>query len=287
MTGFGRGEAEAGPYRFRVELRSVNHRFFEFSARLPRELWAWEDLLRRRVAERVHRGRVDAAVHWQVAGAARSVRVDTPLALAYYNALDAIRRDLRLPGEITVDLLAQRTELFVFEDLSPDEAAVQEGLTAATERALAELLASRQAEGSRLVAAMRASLERVRALADAAARRAERLPEEHRQRLLRRLGELLGEVPVDAQRVAMEAAVLAERLDVREELVRLGSHVEALEQALAGPGPVGRRCEFLLQEAQREVHTLAAKAQDAEVSALAVEIRLELERLREQAQNLE
>lgn len=287
MTGFGRGEAEAGPYRFRVELRSVNHRFFEFTARLPRELWSWEDALRRQVAAAVHRGRVDGLVHWQAAAATRSLRVDMPLVVAYHNALDAVRRELRLSGEIGIDLLAQRQELFAFEDASPDEAAVAAGLAAATERALAELLAARRAEGARLAEAMRASLARMRVLLDAAAQRAALLPEEHRQRLQRRIAELLGEVPVDPQRLAMEVAILAERLDVSEELVRLRSHVQALEDALAGSGPVGRRCEFLLQEAQREVHTLAAKAQDAQVSGLAVELRLELEKLREQAQNLE
>lgn len=287
MTGFGRGEAEAGPYRFRVELRSLNHRFFEFSARLPRELWAWEDALRRQVAARIHRGRVDAVVHWQAASGTRALRVDMPLVVAYHNALDAVRRQLGLSGEISLALLAQRPELFVFEDASPDEAAVAAGLAAATERALAELTAAREAEGRRLVEAMGASLDRVRSALDALAGLTAKAPEQHLERLRRRLAELLGGTPVDPQRLAMEAAVLAERLDVGEELVRLRSHLAALAEALAGPGPVGRRCEFLLQEAQREVHTLAAKVQDAAAAGLAVDVRVELERLREQAQNLE
>lgn len=287
MTGFGRGEAAAGPYRVRVELRSVNHRFFEFSARLPSALWAWEEPLRRRVAERVQRGRVDAAVHLEVEGGARRLRVDKPLVLAYHSALEEIRRDLRLPGEITLDLLARRPELFVFEDhAAPDDAAVS-ALEAAADEALAQLVAAREAEGQALVADMLAALDRIESHVAAIAERAPALPVEHRERLERRLAEVHGLPELDPNRLAAELALLAERLDVSEELVRLRSHVARLRETLTGGGPVGRRCEFLLQEANREVNTLGSKAQDAAVSARIVELKVELEKLREQAQNLE
>jgi uncharacterized protein (TIGR00255 family) len=291
MTGYGAAEAADGR-RWWVEVRSTNHRFLEVVVRLPRELGALEERVRAAVAQRVRRGRVEVLVRDEGGVRAREAVVDTELARRYAQALDRLRQELGLDEPVSLQSLLALPEVVRLEEVRPDPEAVWEELRPVLDQALEGLVGMRAAEGQRLAEDLRGRLVRLEAWVDLVARRAEQLPAAYAERLRQRVGELLrglqaDQVP-DEARLAMEVAAYADRCDVREELVRLRSHLREARALLeAAQGAVGRKLEFLLQEMQREVNTLGSKAADLEVSRAVVEMKSELEAIREQAQNLE
>ncbi|MGQ9497118.1 MAG: YicC/YloC family endoribonuclease [Desulfotomaculales bacterium] len=288
MTGYGRGEALAGGRKFTVEIRSVNHRFCEINVRVPRFLLALEDGIRRLVAAHIARGRVDVYLTVEEGkGNLSAVKVDKALVLAYYKALEEVKSVLGLPDAITLEHLLGLPHLFVTEP-SPEEVAawwpaVEESLKAA----LAALTAAREAEGQALRRDLVARLARLEDIVAGIARRAPEVPAAYRRRLAERVAEL-GEGMADPVRLAQEVAFLAERADITEELVRLKSHLAHVKDCLNGDGsPVGRRLDFLAQEMFREINTTGAKAQDETIARLVVDFKTELEKVREQMQNIE
>jgi uncharacterized protein (TIGR00255 family) len=290
MTGFGRGEA-ASPdgRRFRIECRSVNHRFAEVVCRLPREYAEAEDGLRRLIASEVKRGRVEVLFSAEAGAAPDSaVRVDTALARAYHRGLKELAAALgagdfapeptwvaSLPGVLSAGQPAA--------DLSSDWPVI----AAAARDALSGLMAMRAAEGAALRSDLLAKLDELSAVAETIAAREPAARAEFRDRLRRRLDEWLQPGEVDPARLAQEVAILVERSAIDEELVRLHSHSAQLRAALAGGGEVGRRCDFIIQECNRELNTIGSKAQDAAIAAAVVEGKGLVEKLREQVQNLE
>jgi uncharacterized protein (TIGR00255 family) len=289
MTGFGSASFEVAGQRFALELRSVNHRHFDAQIRLPRALAKLELELRGELQRRFARGRFDLLVAPPGgAGSPLRVRLDPAVVAEYVTAAAELQRSQPVAGVLDLaTLLALPGVASVVEAELPEDA-LRGALAAAFGAAAAALDAMRAAEGQALAEDLRGRLDRVEEIAGALEARAGDVRVAVRERLRRRLAELARETgPIDEARVAQELALAAERLDVTEELVRLRSHVSQFRALLQVDEAVGRRLDFLLQELAREANTIGAKSADAPLAHLVVELKAELERCREQVQNVE
>lgn len=288
MTGFGRGEAVRDRYRVTVEARAVNHRFLDVALRLPKAAAGFEEGLRTMLAAKLSRGRVEVFVSVEEVGESlRPVKVDIPLARGYQEALGQLREALNLPGEVTVGMLLSLPGIIGTEEANDPEA-LWEALAKATAAALNETVRMREAEGARLAADLKARLAMVGGRLEAIASRAPAVIDEYRSRLEDRLREALGEFPVDEGRLLQEVALLADRAGITEEVVRFRSHLAEAEATLTGAeAAVGRKLDFLLQELNREVNTIGSKANDLEIARSVIAVKAELEKIREQVQNIE
>ncbi|MBS2025105.1 MAG: YicC family protein [Deltaproteobacteria bacterium] len=289
MTGFGAGRGQAQAEVVTVELRSVNAKFCEVKPRLPRELSSLEQDAVKRIKARIQRGSIDLSVRREGATGGRALlpKVDRALASAYVQALRELKTELALSGEPSVHDVAQLEGVISVEEAPPDPAACKEALEAALEQALDAHDKMRLKEGEALAKDLNARLDHIAAAGQKLRALSPQSIEAYRERLTARIAELSKGTPVDPQRLAQEVAFFADRVDVAEELTRLASHLEQLRALLAGEAPSGRRLEFLVQETNREVNTIGSKSQGAELSALVVEMKAELERIREQIQNIE
>lgn len=288
MTGYGRAEVRGERSAVTVEARSLNHRYLEVSLRLPRTLAAREPDVRRLVQGRFARGRFDLTVALRrLTGGSGSVRVDLALAREYLARARELARACQLDGELPLAHLLQCPGVLVVEEPEGEEGEGGPLLKEAVDQALTELGRMREAEGAALAADLETRLGALETWIAEAAALAPLVAAHQRERLLARVRDLLGAVLVDETRVAQEAALWAAKADVAEELARLGSHLAQARGLVARGGPVGRALDFLVQEMQREVNTIAAKADDGEITRRCLSARAELERLREQIQNVE
>jgi uncharacterized protein (TIGR00255 family) len=283
MTGFGRASAEAGDRRLRVEIRSVNHRGLDLKVR-GSELDAFCDAeVGRAVRAAVERGAV--TVHIREELSAGSAGIDEARVRSVYAALERLRQELEIEEPIGLATTAAFMDAGAGGGLSGEE--LWEALRPAVANALAELRATRAREGVALAADLEEHRGRIASIAQQLRSAAAALPQKFTRRLEERLAPLRSQPGFDPGRLAQEAALMAERLDVAEELVRLDTHLRHLGDLLSSSGAVGRKLDFVVQEVGRELNTIASKAQDAVVSALVIDAKAELEKLREQAQNVE
>ena len=288
MTGFGHGEGEAAGCSFDCDVKSVNHRFCDLRVKLPREFAPLEPRVLHRARERVGRGRVEITVRSErTAASSAKLGVDVDLALRYRDALGELASELGLPApKLSAADVANLEGVLQLSSNEPNTDADQ-GLVEALDRALDDLIGMRRAEGDALAADLglrvQQVLDDVDRLADLTADQLPRL----QKNLTERLRNLLGDAPIDPERVLTEAAMLAERSDVTEEIVRLRQHSAAFHAELGKGGRVGRKLDFLGQEMLREANTVGSKAWEAPVSMIVVEIKSEIERIREQVQNVE
>lgn len=288
MTGFGRGEFSNDRFRVRVEIRSVNHRYLDLSIRLPRAYQAAEERFRTLVSEKISRGKVDAFLSIEPApDAPRRVELDSGLADAYIEALDTLKKRHGIEGSITLDIVTRFGDIISPSDTGEDIDAVWEAVMPAAQQALDNLMEMRRREGAALTHDIAMRLDTIAKVAEEMAARAPLVVEAYRTRLEKRVVELLGDIPVDPARLATEVALFADRSNINEELTRLGSHVSQSRGLLGRAEPVGRRYDFLVQEMNREVNTIGSKANDLELARLVIDAKSELEKIREQIQNLE
>jgi uncharacterized protein (TIGR00255 family) len=288
MTGFGSGSATVGSESVMVELKSVNHKFLEVKVRVPRELGPLEPVVLRLVKERLARGAVDVSVRRALKTSTGAVpTVDLALAQEYRRAFGEVARALGLPDDLTLRDLALQPGIIRLEE--PPMALHDAGpaLEQALAQAIEGLKAMRMQEGAALERDLGARLRLVDGLVVELGGLAPAAVLEYRTRLQDRLKELLQAAAVDAQRLAQEVALFAERTDVAEELTRLASHLAQFRALLVSPEPSGRRMDFLVQELHREVNTTGSKSQHAGISACVLALKAELERIREQVQNVE
>jgi uncharacterized protein (TIGR00255 family) len=289
MTGFGQAESIAGEeFYFKVEVRSVNHRFLDIAVRLPRELLQLEERVRSAVQRSAARGRVEVIVFSRQCNQEKlTVILNRPLAKSYYLALCELNEVCgtdELPGAA---LLSRFPEVLSLENRTPDLEAAWSVLAPVLDRALAELDEQRCAEGERLTADIRQRLSLVETYLSELAGRAPVVAEEYRHKLTERLRGYLGGSGLDETRLLAEAALFADRSNITEEMVRLQSHLDFFRRTLELREPVGKKLDFLAQELFREINTVGAKAGDFEVARLVVEIKAELEKVREQVHNIE
>jgi uncharacterized protein (TIGR00255 family) len=291
MTGFGRGEVSRGGVVVSAEARSVNHRHLDVALRLPRGLASFEPDLRRLVATRVERGRVDLNVQMTtVAGTApQRVRMDGALARDYLDQARAFGRDIGVTGDVTLTWLLERPGVVRMEDVEPAEepATVWPTIADAVGAALDELVVRRTTEGDALAVELRRLADGLRGEVETVARRAPVSVARREERLRARILSLLGDGRVDEGRVITEVAIWADKSDVTEELARLRAHLDQFSAMLDKGGAVGRPLDFLIQELGREVNTAASKGDDLELSQAAIAAKGVLEKMREQVQNLE
>lgn len=286
MTGFGATEGDLGGRRLRVEIRTVNHRYFNLAARLPSELAAVEGELREALRTTFERGHLTVSVRW-VEDGALTAGIDWSRAEAVVASLKALRDRFDLGGEVTVELVARQADVLGIRREGEGEALPWGGLAPVVAAAAAECRASRAREGAVLTAEIAQRVASIRAAADRVAAQAPARVTRERDRLRTSVTQLLDGIAMDEQRVAQEIAVLADRLDITEELVRLRAHLDVTDAALAEGLPVGKRLGFIAQELGREVNTIGSKANDAVIAHEVVGMKGELEKIREQLENLE
>lgn len=286
MTGFGVGEVSVGAVRVSVEARSVNHRFLDVRVRLPRDLGDQSVYVEQLMRRRLSRGRLDVTVHAD--GPHGGVTLDHARARAAIESLRALARDMGASEEVPLSLLATVPDLFVHV-AHMDRDALRAALADAVSRCVEDLDRMRAVEGAQLAQDLLQRVGQVQRACAELAGRAGLMSSRQRDRLRERVARLLDDVALrpDGARVEQEIAILAEHCDVSEEITRMGLHAEQFAVLLRAEEPAGRRMDFLLQEMSREVNTVGAKAIDAEVTRCVVEIKAELERMREQVQNVE
>lgn len=288
MTGFGAGRASVGSEELSVEARSVNHKFIEVKVRLPRELSTLEPALVRQVKERLARGTVEVTVRRQATTASGQVpMVDAALAREYARAFREVQAALGAPGDVSWQHVANQPGVVRLEERGVNLEDATGAVTAALAQALDGLEAMRRTEGDALRADLAMRLGLIEGWASEVRALAPRAVEEYRTRLTERVAELARGVAVDPQRLAQEVVMFAERTDVAEESTRLASHLEQFRALLGSREPAGRKMDFLVQEMHREVNTTGSKSQHAELSTRVVAMKAEVERIREQVQNVE
>ena len=288
MTGFGAGRARAGEEEIAAELRSVNHKYCEVKARLPPELLPLESEVVRQVKEGVRRGALDLTL--KRSGTARSLyvpKIDVPLARELVKELQTVGQELGLTLDLGVAQLTQIEGIVSFEargiDLDSARVAVREAIG----QALGTLKAMREREGQALANDLSKRLELLKSLAAKVRALSPSSVQTYKARLEERVAELSRGIPVEPQRLAQEVALFADRVDVAEELTRLDAHFGAFSRLVAAEEPAGRRMDFLVQEMHREVNTVGSKSQSGEIAEMVVAMKAEIERVREQVQNVE
>jgi uncharacterized protein (TIGR00255 family) len=296
MTGFGAATATAGGVDVSLELRSVNSRHVKIHFRMPPGADRWEEALRDTIAAQVRRGHVDVTLRLGESsggdgegGAPVEYRLDEARVRAYVEALRRAQKELDLPGEIDVEVVGRFDRLLVEAPADPKEAVSDEVLRTVALAALDQLVAMRVREGERLAEDLSARVEALRTgLSEVERRVPERLDREL-TRLRRAIRELAADIEIDDDRLAREIAFIADKWDISEELVRARAHLDAFQELLESPSeePVGKRLSFLGQELLREVNTIGSKANDATIARIVVEMKNELESLREQNENVE
>lgn len=288
MTGFGRCQKTLGSRDITVEIKAVNHRYLEFSSRLPRSLGFIEDKLKAQVQSRIARGKVEVSVTVaEQKGSASRVTLNEGLALSYLEELRIFARKNGLTDDLTLSDFCRLPDLFTTRMAEVDEDALWRDISETADGALDSFIAMRRREGEKLSADLAAKLYNILTLVEAVERRSPETVETYRQRLYKKLGELLADRQIDDSRVLTEAALFADKVAVDEETVRLRSHIDQFRHILTLEEPVGRKFDFLVQEMNREANTIGSKAQDAEMARIVVELKSEIEKVREQIQNIE
>lgn len=289
MTGYGKAVVETQQGRTTVEIRSVNHRYGEISVKVPRTLLAFENEVRRAVGDRLKRGKIDVFVQREEAAAGESIpRVNVPLAKAYRDAFEQMREELGLFSEqVTLSLLLAQRDVLAAREEEGSEEVLRDELIKAVRGAVDAMEQMRKREGETLLADLQSRRQNLSALIERVAARSPAVVAEYAGRLRERLSQLLAGTTLDEVRFAQEVALMADRGDITEELVRFRSHLEQFDETLKLAEPVGRKLDFLMQELNREVNTIGSKANDAEIAAFVVELKAELEKIREQVQNIE
>ncbi len=289
MTGYGRAFVEIEGRQMTVEVKSVNHRFLDIAFRMPRNLMFLEDAARKAIGARLARGHVDVFVTYRnLRTDARTVQVDEALFSVYVAALGRLREAAgpELRDDRTLMGIAHMPDVMTVTEAEEDQDAVKALLEAALGQALEALCAMRAREGEAIKADLKSRVDAIERMTAAVEARYPQTVEAYTQRLRAAMEELAGS-GLDETRLMMEVAVMADRSAIAEETVRLHSHIQQLRNVFESPEPIGRRVDFIVQELNREVNTVSSKSQDIPITQLTVDMKAEIEKLREQVQNIE
>jgi uncharacterized protein (TIGR00255 family) len=290
MTGFGRCEAEINGREITVEIKSVNHRYFEFSCRTPRGYGFLDDKLKSYVNSRVSRGKIDMFVTVGANDEAPSqVTVNHQLVSGYINAMKEISDTYGVENDVTVVSLSRFPDVFTVHKPAEDEEQITNDVLSVAKTALDSFISMRETEGEKMKADILSRANTILSIVGEIEERSPQTVAEYEERLLERIKQTLEdyEVEIDEQRVLTEVAVFSDKVAVAEETVRLRSHFEQLEKFLEYDEPVGRKIDFIIQEMNREANTIGSKVQDAVLAHKVVDIKSEIEKIREQVQNIE
>lgn len=288
MTGYGRSQQILNGRDISVEIKSVNHRFFEFSARVPRVYGYLEGKLKAYVQSLVSRGKVDVAVTiFVLEGKESEVEINRSLAQGYMDALREVSEPLRLADDLTLSDLTRFSDIFSVRKAVEDEEVIWNDVQTVAAEAVERFVAMRAVEGERMKQDVCARLDTIGSLVEKIEAAAPQTVTAYRERLAAKMREVLADTAVDEQRLLTEAAIYAEKIAVDEETVRLRSHLKQFRSMLESEEAVGRKLDFLVQELNREANTIGSKAQNVEITGYVVDIKSEIEKIREQIQNIE
>lgn len=288
MTGFGRSEQKVDGREITVEIKSVNHRYFEFGCRVSRGYAFLEEKLKAHIQKAVARGKIDVYVSVTDCDEKQAeVTVNHSLAAGYVAALKELKDTYALSGEISVSDITRFNDIFTVHRTPEDEDAVWASVRTVLDSALESFIAMREQEGIKMKEDILLRSKSILSLVSSVEEKSPETVSKYRQKLEERLKEVLGGVNIDEQRLLTEAAIFADKVAVAEETVRLRSHFDQMFQMLESGEAIGRKLDFILQEMNRETNTIGSKVQDAELAHIVVEIKGELEKIREQLQNIE
>jgi uncharacterized protein (TIGR00255 family) len=287
MTGFGRGEFSQGASTFSVDVRSVNHRYSDISVRMPRAMTVLEEKVREFVAEKISRGKVDVYINYSTFGQNSQVKLDTNLAKAYVDSLNTLKEMFSIRDDISLSLLTRFPDIMALETVEQDMDELWLILKGALDIAFKALVEMRQREGERLKGDLLEKLAGIRVFVGNIREKSEGMVDEYKIKLYDRIKELTKDIPIDENRILTEVAVYADKSSIDEELVRLESHMEELRKALNFNGSVGKKLDSIIQEMNREVNTIGSKITDLGILNNVISIKTEIEKIREQVQNIE
>ena len=288
MTGYGSGKAEMGSKTFTVELKSVNSRYSDFSIKMPRVYTFLEDPIRKAASARINRGKVDIYINVESSGEEDSVvKVNTALAREYLDGLRALSEDLAIPSNTTAETFLRIPDVFIVDKADEDEDVIKETVLKALSDALDGFDTMRITEGEKLTADLKEHLKFIADATEAVEKRSPEIVAEYRNRIDERVRDILGSATYDETRLLTEVAIFADKVNVNEETVRLRSHVDQFTKMLEEGGSVGRKIDFLIQEMNREINTIGSKSNDLDIARIVIDVKAEIEKLREQIQNVE
>ena len=288
MTGFGRAKKEIDSLDITVEIKSVNHRYFEFSARLPRSYNFLEEKLKSFLSEYISRGKVEISVMIEDNSQnATMVEIDRDYANAYITALKQLSKEFKIKNDIGASSFVGNNDLFKVRRKAADDQTVQNAVLTVAKEALDNFIEMRSIEGERLLNDVKSRTAYILKKVEFIEERSPETVKLYKERIEQKIKELLNDTAPDEQRILTEVAIFADKVAVAEETVRLRSHIKQFEDLLSDTNPVGRKLDFIVQEMNRETNTIGSKAQDIEIAHTVVDIKSEIEKIREQIQNME
>lgn len=288
MTGFGRCEVTEGNRKYTVEMKSVNHRYLDVNMKMPKALNFFESTIRNVLKEYMERGKVDLYITYEDFSEERfSLKYNEELAGEYLTHLNAMAEKFGLENDIRVSTLSRYPDVFTMEEIETDEKELWVGLEKAIRGAAEQFVASRITEGEHLKADLCAKLDTMLTYVDFIEERSPVIMKDYRERLEAKVQELLGDRQIDDGRIATEVTIFADKICVDEETVRLRSHIKGMKAALEAGGSIGRKLDFIAQEMNREANTILSKANDLEISDTGINLKTDIEKVREQIQNIE
>ena len=288
MTGFGRFEVTKDSRKFTVEMKSVNHRYLDVNIKMPKKLNFFESAIRTELKNYISRGKVDVFITYEdLSEGTSNVHYNKEIAAEYLKYLKQMAEDFGLEPDVRVSTLSKYPEVFTMEEVNVDEEELWKELQATIKGASEMFVQTRIDEGNRLREDLLAKLDGMNALVDQVSERAPQIIEEYKQKLTDKAKELLENNTVDEARILTEVTIFADKVCVDEEIVRLRSHIESTKESLKEGGSIGRKLDFIAQEMNREANTILSKANDLTVTNAAIELKTEIEKVREQIQNIE
>lgn len=288
MTGYGRGEAVLHDRAITVEVRAVNNRYLDCAVKIPRVYVFAEEAIKARVQSQVGRGKLDVFVTIDASAADQvAVTLNRPVADGYYAALTQMKETYGLEEPVSLSLLSRFPDVFLVEKAQGDADVIEGDILQVLDQALADFNAMRAREGAKLAEDIRAKGETIAALVAQVEARSPETVAAYREKLRQKMQEVLESTQIDESRILTEAALFADKVAVDEETVRLRSHLAQLEEMLQAQGPIGRKLDFLIQEFNREANTIGSKCSDVDLARVVVDLKGEIEKIREQVQNIE
>lgn len=287
MTGFGRGEASQDNITFSVDVKTVNHRYSDISVRMPRMVSALEEKVREYISSKVNRGKIDVYINYDSFGQDTKVKLDTNLASAYVDSLNILKQQFGIKDEINLSLLTRFSDILKLDTEEKDLDFLWGILSLALEQAVGSLVEMRIREGERLRKDMLEKLDNIKVTVDGIKAKSADLVDVYKNKLYDKIKELTKDIQLDENRLLTEVAIFADKASIDEEIVRLGSHIEEFKKTLSINGSIGKKLDFIVQEMNREVNTIGSKSSDLGVVNNVIEIKTEIEKIREQVQNIE
>lgn len=286
MTGFGRCKMSVNEYDINIDIRSVNHRYLDLNLKLPKYYAFLEEKIREKISKTISRGKIEVSIYIKLVNSdEKQIVLNEPLCDNYISVLNSLKEKLGTEDKIDIRLMSRFNDIFELEYKEADEEEVSKNVLSVLDKCLDDFILMREREGARIASDLSERLLKVETLGKQVEERAPLIVSEYREKLLTRLKEVL--TNIDEQRLLQEAAIYADKITTAEETVRLSSHIKEFRSLIENGGAIGKKLDFIVQEMNREVNTIGSKCNDFDTSKIVVELKSEIENIREQIQNIE